>query len=95
MRWQNILAPKPGRAIFMVSDGSLHGVPLEYLADCFEVDPALTVLARTPNEWRAFVREVMEIEGAWSKRKVFTVADRKWLSANRVGWEESPVRRRE
>jgi hypothetical protein len=94
MRWQDIPAPQPGRVIFMASDGSLHSVPLEYLADCFEIDPALTVLARSPLEWRAFVRELTEVETAWSKRKAFTVEDREWLSAIRVGWEEPQMRRR-
>jgi hypothetical protein len=53
--WANLPHLEPGCAIFRASNNSLHSVPLEFLWQAYDVDPNLLVLARNPEEWRAFV----------------------------------------
>jgi len=75
----------PGRALFLASDHTLHSVPLEYLDDARAIDGDLIVLARSPQEWNAFV-DAQSPENWWSLRDVFTDADRELLAGMKIAW---------
>jgi hypothetical protein len=86
--WANLPPLEPDRALLMTSDSVLHSVPLEHLDDARAIDPFLTVLATSPEEWRAFVAEQLEIQHQWSLRHEFTEADSRLLRAMGIAWDQ-------
>jgi hypothetical protein len=55
--------------------------PLRFLRNARAIDPHLTVLARSPEEWRTFVAKQVEIERRWANRNTVTEADEAMLAA--------------
>ena len=84
IRWQDITPLGPGQAMFQDSQGGLHSVPLEYLNEAREIDDII-VLARSPEEWTAFVNEQLQ-EEQWSLRTVLTDFDTRLLSSMGICW---------
>jgi len=81
INWAAYPPLEPGRVLFMASDRSLHSVPSELLWQAYDVDPDLTVLADSPEGWRKFVREQIEIDQQWANRNTVTATDSKFLRA--------------
>jgi hypothetical protein len=86
--WANLPPLEPGRALFQASDNSLHSVPSEFLWQAREIDAGLIVLARSPEEWQAFVKEQLGIDQQWNLRQESTVADRRMLAAMGIAWDD-------
>jgi hypothetical protein len=77
--WANLPPLEPGRVLFMTSDGGLHSVPTDVLWMAYNADPHLVVLADSPEGWRTFVEEQIEIDQQWTDRNTLTVDDREML----------------
>jgi hypothetical protein len=74
--------------MFMASDNSLHSVPLRFLRNARAIDPDLVVLATSPEEWRTFVAEQIEIEHQWANRDTFTEADQAMFASMGIAWND-------
>jgi len=48
------------------------------------------VLARSPEEWKAFVEEQLGIDQQWANRNTVTDDDRLLLAAMGIAWDEQP-----
>jgi hypothetical protein len=79
LNWQAIKLGS-GRTMFLASDQRLHSVPSEFLWQARKIDPNLIVLADSPEGWREFVRETIEM--------AITAADRTMLADMGIRWEE-------
>ena len=69
----------------MASDGGIHSCFVEGLEQAEEIDD-IVVLARSLEEWTAFVNEQLKIEEQWSLRTVLTDSDTRLLSSMGICW---------
>lgn len=75
--WQEIKLGS-GCTMFLASDQTLHSVPSDVLWMAYDIDPALIVLADSPEGWREFVRETIEMAMWWAGRDTSAIADQRW-----------------
>jgi hypothetical protein len=83
--WSSAPALRDGDAM-IVFGGNLRSVAAEELDDLFDINPDLIVLADTPQEWKAYVRDRVREIAEWALRNCITLADQKFLEAVGVAW---------
>jgi hypothetical protein len=89
INWNSAPALREGHAM-IVSGGNLRSVAADELDDLFDINPDLIVLADTPQEWKAYVRDRVREIAEWALRNCITPADREFLRAVGVSWSPTP-----
>jgi hypothetical protein len=86
--WRHLPDLEPGCAMFRDSRGGIHSVPLRFLRNARAIDPDLTVLATSPEGWRAFVEQQLGVDQQWANRNTVTDDDRELLRQIGIAWHD-------